>query len=1127
MSKSLISGKALAIQLGREQSRIALVSAGGDVLHSAVVPTPAGAVEDGMIRNQEAVRKMLKSTVSAKEFKNTRKVVFVMATSQVITETVTVPDLPEQKLEKLLMANADMYFPVDMKEYQMIWQAIGPKTRDNGMTELAVQLWAVPLSLVTKYYTVANASGLSVEAVDFVGNSIATAAGASFSVPAKAKEKKQISLNMELSFGKKKEAAANVVEPVMPDNGPAPDTDLFISLDPDLLGMTFVQKGQVVMQRFVPCGSDPTANLDELSMMLEYFRSMDMGRGSTINANVMGALAEERELVAELSDILGVSIFRFSSTKDPRWVIPAAAARTGRDFGVPSMNKAAAARKQMGAELWQYVLVLAGGAVLVGVILLTLSSRLVWNAEIKGLESTQQALSMQAAKSNGFADNYKNYVARYEGYSKDWDIIFNSLRTYNDNLVRMLQELEEVLPDKTSVMQLQINMDSMNVTLASDSKEEAAYVIHTLRGLQYADFVGVTNLQGGGKGPVKSYGPKEEAEKAPTEGDDPTARAGEQSTIAGIISQELNQEELMALATTMTPEQFTLLEKAYGKTPATKYESLAKLQEDKNVSASFTQRSDAINEMFSTNPFAVNHFITELQKDQTRDESIIFLIVLEELFILEDEGKLPAGGLESAEGMQAYSDLLVYILTKNETNLAAAEKLFTMDPYLEKSYLHYLEVEMTVRQPETMPYLNLDAVVDDLMAGSFNTGDPSLDQKLNALISQEAWDMMDQMNTEEEMEALLGKYLTEGTTGNKAMDALINEYMATGTTGSDKLDAIIKEKLGNQNIDSQLGEMMQEYLEKGTTGNKAVDDMINAYLTTGTTGNEQMDKVIGSYLSAGEMDEHMLEMLEEYLEKGTTGNAVMDNLIKKYLTEGTTGNKAMDELIAGYISSGALESIMGDLVKKFLTDGTTGSDVLDNMISKYLNTGSTGNKAMDKLIENYINGGKVDAELANLIQKFFNDGTTGVKALDSLVEKYLTEGTTGNAAVDKVILNYINAGYLDAQVGTLLKKYLATGSTGNAVLDKLLQNYIKNKTTGNAKLDKIIGDYLSGLTINNGGGTGTGTGNYGGGYSPAPQDTRIFYTVSLKYKQELITAELVRKGLDKNLKVEPVEVSQK
>lgn len=218
MSKSLISGKVLAIQLGREQSRIALVGANGDVLHSTVVPTPAGAVEDGAIRNQEAVRKMLKAATTAKEFKNTRKAVFVMAASQVITETVTVSNLLEQKLEKLLTANADMYFPVDMKEYQMVWQVIGPKTRENGMTELAVQLWAVPLSLVTRYYTVANASGLSVEAVDFIGNSVATAVGASFTAPVKGKTKakKQFSL-LEQAYGKTPETKYESLEKLRED----------------------------------------------------------------------------------------------------------------------------------------------------------------------------------------------------------------------------------------------------------------------------------------------------------------------------------------------------------------------------------------------------------------------------------------------------------------------------------------------------------------------------------------------------------------------------------------------------------------------------------------------------------------------------------------------------------------------------------------------------------------------------------------------------------------------------------------------------------------------------------------------------------------------------------------------
>ena len=209
MSKSLISGKVLAIQLGREESRVALVSAGGDILHSAVVPTPAGAVEDGMIRNQEAVRKMLKTAVSAKEFRVTRKVVFHMATSQVITEVVTVPNLPEQKMEKLLKANADMYFPVDMTEYQMAWQVIGPKNRENGMTEMAVQLWAVPLAVATKYYAVANACGLSVEAVDFCGNSVATAVGASFSQPAKAKAKKKVSEKLGVDENANKEVESD------------------------------------------------------------------------------------------------------------------------------------------------------------------------------------------------------------------------------------------------------------------------------------------------------------------------------------------------------------------------------------------------------------------------------------------------------------------------------------------------------------------------------------------------------------------------------------------------------------------------------------------------------------------------------------------------------------------------------------------------------------------------------------------------------------------------------------------------------------------------------------------------------------------------------------------------------
>jgi len=155
-----------------------------------------------------------------------------------------------------------------------------------------------------------------------------------------------------------------------------------------------------------------------------------------------------------------------------------------------------------------------------------------------------------------------------------------------------------------------------------------------------------------------------------------------------------------------------------------------------------------------------------------------------------------------------------------------------------------------------------------------------------------------------------------------------------------------------------------------------------------------------------------------------------------------------------------------------------------------------------------------------------------VDALDALIEKYLTTGTTGSKQLDKVIVNYINAGYLDSKIGDLLKRYLSNGSTGSPVLDGLINNYITKGTAGNAQLDKLIKNYLtgSGLFGEGGlgglGGIGSGTGTGIGGGGGGGRDTRVYLTVVLSYKPELVQAELVRKGLDYNQMVQKVEVAE-
>ena len=116
MSKNKITGKVLVIQLGRNETQFVLTDNDSNVLYGDTVPTPAGAVEDGMIWNADAVQGMLKSALKAPELRGVRQAVFVLCTSQVISETITTPDLPAKKLEKLLEANMDMYFPVDVEE---------------------------------------------------------------------------------------------------------------------------------------------------------------------------------------------------------------------------------------------------------------------------------------------------------------------------------------------------------------------------------------------------------------------------------------------------------------------------------------------------------------------------------------------------------------------------------------------------------------------------------------------------------------------------------------------------------------------------------------------------------------------------------------------------------------------------------------------------------------------------------------------------------------------------------------------------------------------------------------------------------------------------------------------------
>ena len=953
MNKRKKGGKVLCVQLSRDETRLFLMN--GANASSLTVPTPAGAVGDGVIQNPDVVRAMLREALRRPEFKGCRRVVFSLCTSQVITEVVTTPNMPAKRLEKLLQTNVDEYFPVDMTEYKLVWQVIGPK--DGDSKELLVQLWAVPVNMLTRYYQVANSCNLMVDRIDYCGNSAATAVGASFVKPVKAKERAKVNLKMELSFGKKKEKKEQADQEATAVR-PQPDTQLHVVLESDLLGVTFVQEKQVVLQRFVRCGANPTHQFDELAMMVEYFHSLEVGRGSAITGYVIGALAENGAMVAELSNALGIPMQALDCGYESKWALCVGASRGELDFGMIGLNVMKPGR-QVESQLWQYVLLLATGLVLVATVLLLTTSRLGWDTEKNDLEIQQQTLLVQMKKTSGYAEKFDKYNSEYNKYSSDWDTIFGNLRTYNDNLVLALQELESTLPEKSSVVGLQISPDGLTVQFACSSKEEAAYLIMALREMEYMELLAISNLSGGGGGPVDSYGPQggeeggEEGgtEAPPTEGDYGSLSNQEAKMLAEMLAVTMDQDELMRVLMGLSEEEIALLESVYGKKPSNNYGTLVLLKSAYATKDIFQQRCDALEDMLTTNPFAVRTFVDLMMVDVWSPDPILLWYIYDDLLLPENSDLLDMlmgeGTLDDPEQAYEMMERLLVMLTKSEETLTATEDLICTDVNMERWYVYHLEMQLGLQEKTDMGFMDMDRVLADLMEGSFDTGDQELDKKLNALVPQEVWDALE----------------------------TIKDINNQPDPGPDKPDPDPNTKPGPEDYSrAELLGMIYLYTQRGSTGDPYVDNLIKNYLKNGTTGDDRWDAWIAEY-------EHIL--------KNENGNELPN-------TPDPDGKKPDDYQ----------QSELMTMLYKYLNTGTTGDDYLDGLIDNYLMTGTTGDEDWDKWLEpykQYLPGFKDDPTINRPSGNYPYYFTVSLKYKDALKEAELDrKGLNKNDKVDKM-----------------------------------------------------------------------------------------------------------------------------
>lgn len=475
MSMQRLSGRALVVQITEREIRIAQMTLGSDAISERVIlPTPPNAVEDGQLVGLDALHDAMEPVLRQGLFRRCRKVVFSLCSTQVISESVTVPAVKkQQRLGQMLLANMDEYFPIDPGEYQLSWESVGVEQREDARL-LRVQLWAVPRAMLQRYYALANSMGLSVAAVDFCGHSHATAVDADFAMPKHAKS--------------------------------SADTDdgvcLYINAESELLLLTFVHNGQVKLQRLLQRGYSQQDDLNEAGIVLDYFSAMP-GRARLTNAVLSGGQGKEAGLAPALASLLNVPVEMAETDYGAQWLLCQGAALTALDFGDPELNHITGARAPIN-RAWQYGLVFLGGAALTASVLLLLTSKLSWSTELDGLRAQQDRLTALAQQNAGCAENYHNYSSMYDAYSADWDTVFDSVRTYNDNLELVLDELEAKLPKKSTVTALSTTELCLAAQVAFQSKEDAAYFLVALRDVPFMTLSTVSSLT---IGPREAYSP--------------------------------------------------------------------------------------------------------------------------------------------------------------------------------------------------------------------------------------------------------------------------------------------------------------------------------------------------------------------------------------------------------------------------------------------------------------------------------------------------------------------------------------------------------------------------------------------------------------------------------------------
>ncbi len=170
-----MAGKVLSISLGSEIVKVCEVMLAGkkkiQVFNAIDLIIPEGLCEDGVILDADALADAIKQGLHGEGF-SAKRIVFTITSKRIANKEAIIPYCKENRIKDIVQINASEYFPITNLDNYIFNYSIIEVVVNDSMKNYRLSVTATPKEMIESYYELAKAMGMSVESIDYSGNSI-------------------------------------------------------------------------------------------------------------------------------------------------------------------------------------------------------------------------------------------------------------------------------------------------------------------------------------------------------------------------------------------------------------------------------------------------------------------------------------------------------------------------------------------------------------------------------------------------------------------------------------------------------------------------------------------------------------------------------------------------------------------------------------------------------------------------------------------------------------------------------------------------------------------------------------------------------------------------------------------